>query len=389
MTKPHSIRPRRNSKPKSDFPLFLHRSGQWAKKVRQKLHYFGSDRDKALDRWLEEKDYLLAGKKPRTGNGDCLTVGRLCNLFLESRERKVSTGELTQITYDDYLKIAELLVKELGRNTSVELLDPRDFADLRAELAKGCNLKTLEGKIAYVRAIFNYADKNGFLDTPLSKIWGTEFSKPSVAALSKLRNETTRFFEAEEVEKLLDGSSPQLNAMIHLGINCGFGNTDVAKLQFSQVDLKTGWIEQPRSKTGRKRRCPLWPETIFAIQNYLKVRSIPKDGSDKDYIFITKYGSNWIPKDKANPLSAEFGKLRKSLGFAIKGKTFYSLRHTFQTVGDETRDFVAVSSIMGHSGTSISDHYRERISDERLQAVTDHVRGWLLGSSKKRKGGGE
>ena len=37
----------------------------------------------------------------------------------------------------------------------------------------------------------------------------------------------------------------------------------------------------------------------------------------------------------------------------------------------------AVNFIMGHVDTSMAAHYRERISDERLVAVTEHVRRWL------------
>jgi hypothetical protein len=33
---------------------------------------------------------------------------------------------------------------------------------------------------------------------------------------------------------------------------------------------------------------------------------------------------------------------------------------------------------MGHESPHMSSHYRERISDERLKAVTDHVRKWLF-----------
>jgi hypothetical protein len=39
---------------------------------------------------------------------------------------------------------------------------------------------------------------------------------------------------------------------------------------------------------------------------------------------------------------------------------------------------VAVDAIMGHSRDDMASVYRERISDDRLRAVVEHVRKWLL-----------
>jgi hypothetical protein len=36
---------------------------------------------------------------------------------------------------------------------------------------------------------------------------------------------------------------------------------------------------------------------------------------------------------------------------------------------------------MGHVDDSMADLYRERISDDRLQAVVDHVHDWLFGQA--------
>ncbi len=50
--------------------LFLHDSGQWAKKCRGKLLYFGTDESKAYARWIEEKPYRIAGKQPPRRDGE-------------------------------------------------------------------------------------------------------------------------------------------------------------------------------------------------------------------------------------------------------------------------------------------------------------------------------
>jgi hypothetical protein len=42
---------------------------------------------------------------------------------------------------------------------------------------------------------------------------------------------------------------------------------------------------------------------------------------------------------------------------------------------------VAVDAIMGHSREDMASVYRERIGDDRLRAVAEHVRKWLFENS--------
>lgn len=78
-------------------------------------------------------------------------------------------------------------------------------------------------------------------------------------------------------------------------------------------------------------------------------------------------------------IGIQFKKLVEALGVQREGVNLYALRHTFETVGGGAKDQVAVDLIMGHTYPSMAAHYRERIDDARLKAVTDHVRKWLFG----------
>ena len=59
-------------------------------------------------------------------------------------------------------------------------------------------------------------------------------------------------------------------------------------------------------------------------------------------------------------------------------RNFYALRHVFETIAGEAKDQVAVDHVMGHTRDDMASAYRERISDQRLKAVSDHVRAWLF-----------
>jgi integrase len=380
MSENNSTRATKPRKPYPDFPLFPHDTHRWAKKIRGKLHYFGpwNDPDGALTKYLEQKDALHAGRKPRPET-EALTVKELANRFLYAKEALVDTGELSPRTWAEYKVTADLLVKNFGKQRVVSDLDPDDFSTLRKRMAKKWGPHRLAKMIQYVRSVFKHGFDAGLIDRPVRV--GPGFSRPTKKTIRLHRAEQgPKLFSAQEIRHLLDASGPPVKAMILLGINCGFGNSDCGNLPLAALDLEGGWVNFPRPKTGIHRRCALWPETVEAISEALARRPQPKQTEDAELAFITKYGLSWAKETSTNPISQETAKRLRALHInGRKGLGFYTLRHTFRTVADESKDQPSVDFIMGHARDDMASVYRERISDERLRAVTDCVRKWLFG----------
>ena len=134
-TKSPSKKPAKPDKPYAGFPLFAHQgSGQWAKKIRRKLEYFGSwhnDRDgtTALQVFNREWPYLKDGRTaPPVDVSEGCTLRKLCNAFLRSKEAKQDAGELSPRTFRDYYKTCEGLLAHFGKERRVDGLRPMTSA---------------------------------------------------------------------------------------------------------------------------------------------------------------------------------------------------------------------------------------------------------------------
>jgi len=367
------------AKPYPTFPLTPHPAGYWCKKIRGRLHYFGKidDPDGALAKYNREKDALHAGRTPRDDSA-ALTVKALVNLFLHHKQSLVDAGELGRRSWQDYKDVADLLVANLGKHRLVDDIAADDFAALRTKLAKRWGPVRLVNVLQRIRSVFKYGTDNGIITkTP---VYGQGFKGPSKKVLRLHRaKQGVKLFTADEVRRMFDAADVQLKAMILLGINCGFGMADCGTLPKSALDLTAGWVDFPRQKTGINRRCPLWPETVEALRAALANRKEPKDEADADLVFVTYQGQSWHKPEGSSPAVYKVGQLLKKLGInGRKGIGFYTFRHSFRTIADEARDQPAADFIMGHARDDMASVYRERIGDDRLQAVADHVRAWLF-----------
>jgi integrase len=384
--------------PWNDFPLKAHPGGSWVKRWKGKDYAFGgwSDPVAAFERFNREWPYIIKGERPPaySTEGGC-TLEWLVNSYLQEREEDVRAGGLSILSWRDYRQTGKLLVEQMGRERLVAELSPTDFQRYRQFLAKRFRSPvTIGNEINRARVIFKWGLTMEHLKAPAR--FG-KFKRPEASDVRRHRLEGgKKLFTRDEVLTILSECSPQLKAMVLLGINGGMGPSDCGHLPISAIDFKQGWLDYPRVKTYIERKIPLWKETLAALHTAIQMRPHPKRKEDAGLVFLTRYGRPWVRSGgigedltKGAPVNAvtlEFKKILKAKG--INGRRclgFYSLRHTFQTIGDESKDFLAVKAIMGHKEGSISDDYREGISDERLRAVVQVVHDWLYPVKKGRK----
>jgi integrase len=371
--------------------------GNWARRVEGVLVRVDGDGAKEAEAaYNAVREDLHAGRTPRV-KSDGLTVKELCNHFLTAKLRKKDAGEMGLRTFNDYKGVTDQLVASFGANRLVDDLAADDFAALRATMAKNWGPVRLANAITRVKSVFKYGTDNGLVERTIR--YGSEFGKPDKAVMRRHRAaQPAKMFEAAELRTLIDGAllagesgpelvkpDPALRAMILLGINCAFGNTDCAALTFEALDLDGGWGVYPRAKTGIARRCPLWPETVAALREAIAARPEPRDEADRERVFLTSRGNAYIHTTgdyHKDQVAVQFTRLLGRLDAHRRGVGYYALRHTFRTVADELRDQPAIDLIMGHTDPSMAAHYRERIEDARLRAVADHVRKWVFGDQQ-------
>lgn len=370
---------KKQGKPYRDFPLYLHATGQWAKTIMGKKYYFGSDRDKALKAYKQQRDALYAGEgQPQVKHGG-ETVSDAIGAFRAAKEAKFEGHELSARSLAEYAAVCKVISQVLGKDTALAAITTDDLQRLRRKLSLGKDGKptspvSFKRKLTYARSVFLLANEE-FPDCHVR--YRKALVSPSAKLVRKHRNEIgERLFTADEIRKLLDVAGEQMRAMILLGITCGFGNRDCATLPIERVDLVSGWHNYERPKTQNPRRAPLTPECAAALYRVIK-------GRKSGLVFVTKYGQPWFHDGETrDPISAEFRKLCKRVGiYRPKITMFYTLRRTFQTVADTSGEPQAVKFMMGHvaAADDMSSVYRQKVYDVACLRVSDHLRRWIAG----------
>ena len=356
-------------KTRSDkFPLTLHKTGQFCKKIKGKLCYFGTDKKLALQRYLEQASYLHSVKAiPPDKKDNDLSIRYLCNLYLEHQQSKAETGQIKMRHIYDQTALLRDFVRFIGPNriiTDISTIDLQNY--IRKQISAKKSANTINNRIATIKAMYNWALNNEVIsNSPNLK---------SINKITKIKQEKFTF-TTEQIQKILNIADVQMKAMVLLGLNCGFGCTDCAELKWYNINFDNSRIFYPRGKTGISRNLVLWPETVEAL------REIPNQG---ELIFYTVTGNPWVriiqSIDKfgnekianVDAVSKQFSKLLKKTDIKTeKGVGFYTLRRTAATMAARSGDPFAVQRLLGHADLKMASVYVQDVSEQTDRVVND------------------
>jgi len=362
-------------KTRSDkFPLTLHPTGQYCKKISGKIHYFGTNKRQALERYLEQATYLHGGQSSaqKSSNGS-MALKQLCDLYLEYQHSKVLAGSLSARHHNDQVGSLNKLMSFLGRTRSIKSISTLDLQNYKRKLQSAYgSAHRLNLHIGVMKAMFHWARKNDILQ-----------NIPNIDAVSrdKIVRQEMHIFTFEQIKRLLSLANTSMRAMILLGLNCGFGCTDCARLKWTDLDLEKGRVQLARNKTGVPRNLPLWPETIQAL------KKVPRSGQ---LVFHTAEGHPWvrtllkIEKDGSrryttvNAITSMFSRLLKKAKInAPKGTGFYALRRTAARLAARSGDPFAVQRLLGHVDLTMATRYVQDIS-EQTDRVIENSRKYVI-----------
>jgi len=357
-------------KTRSDkFPLTLHTTGQYCKKIKGKIYYFGADKKQALEKYLDRATYLhgCQNNLQQKPTGDNMLLKHLCDMYLKYQYSKVQANDLTARHHNDQIDSLNKLMAFLGQNRRIKSISTLDLQNYKRKLQRSYgSVCRLNLHISIMKAMFHWVRKNEILK-----------NIPNIDAISRgnITHQERFTFSTKHINKLLSCADVQMRAMIWLGLNCGFGCTDCAELKWTDLDLVNARVKLPRRKTGISRDLPLWPETVESLKN------IPRTGK---LVFYTSRGNPYIQTllkpdgngngkyTTLNTITIKFSRLIKKSGLDVpKGTGFYSLRRTAATNAVRSGDPFAVQRLLGHADLQMATRYVQNVSKQTDRVINN------------------
>ncbi len=215
------------------------------------------------------------------------------------------------------------------------------------------NQATASRTIVVIRGFFSFLYKQQILDVDYSKI----IPKNGYRLQAKLPST----YATAEVVKLIDSidracaTGKRNYAIILLAAKLGLRASDIANIQFSNIDWTQSAIKMAQYKTGRALELPLLPEVGNAIIDYLRYGR-PKSNSPYVFLLAVSPYKELMPTSIYTIVKQAFS--NTDINTLHKKRGPHALRHSLAgRLLENKTTLPVISEILGHENTETTRYY--------------------------------
>jgi integrase/recombinase XerD len=226
------------------------------------------------------------------------------------------------------------------------------------ERQRGCSASTRNARLAAIHSLFAFIAR----EEPVLLL---QCQGIRAIPLKRTRHQTVGYLEEKEMQAILNGvdinsrTGIRDRALLLLFYNTGARVSEIVALKIQ--DLRLSGAEQVHllGKGKKHRACPLWPETVSALQDYLKQRTPKQSGIEQ--LFLNANGAP-ITRFGIRHIIGKYAAVAQQQCPSIKTKTVtpHTIRHTTAMhLLRAGNDVNMVSYWLGHANINTTHIYLE------------------------------
>jgi site-specific recombinase XerD len=212
-----------------------------------------------------------------------------------------------------------LVVEDISEKVVVAFLD-------HLEGQRGCSAGTRNARLAAIRALFTFIARE-------EPVLLQQCQRIRAIPLKRTEHKTVGYLEEKEMQAVLNAvdidsrTGIRDRALLLLLYNTGARVSEIVALTIQDLRLSGAGQVHLLGKGKKHRACPLWPETVSALQDYLKERT-PKEATS-EMLFLNANGAT-VTRFGIRHIVGKYAAASQLQCPAIKTKTVtpHTIRHT-------------------------------------------------------------
>jgi len=249
------------------------------------------------------------------------------------------------------IAVDQLAVEDISEKMVLGFLD-------ELEQRRGCSTRTRNARLAAIRSLFDYIARQ-------EPVLLVHCGQIRAIPLKRTEHKTVDYLEEKEMQAILDAidvnsrTGMRDRALLLLLYNTGARVSEIVALELDDMRLDDSAQIRLLGKGSKERSCPLWPETVTVLKNYLHQRVAKKPGTQQVFLNangapITRFGIRHITRKYGAQAQA------KQPYVTAKPVNPHTIRHTSAMhLLRSGNDVNMVSYWLGHANINTTHIYVE------------------------------